>query len=264
MTVWTSVSYLPNTPISVITLSFLLLCFFGAKAGIRQIAICAGILLPIVMVLGLFVGITNLQFKHYSLLLPILTHGYGPTLHATLISCGGLFEIMLILYIRHYVSTAIRLPGLLFVLLIVGGLTIGVLTGAISLFGPFAAADFRYPAFEQWRLVAIGKYISHLDFLSIYQWLSGAFIRVSLMLFLIPDVLRARTERERTVILLLFSVLLFGLSLLPISDLKYFNQLKSWYFLVSLGASLLLTLLPLGLSWLPDKRKETRTHVKKT
>lgn len=264
MTVWTSVSYLPKTPISAITLAFILLCFFAAKAGIRPIAISAGILLPFVVIFGLFVGITNLQFKHYPLLLPILTHGYGPTLHAALLSCGGLFEIVMILYMRHHVSTVIRLPALLFVLLILGSLTLGVLTGSISIFGPFAAADLRYPAFEQWRLVTIGKYISHLDFLSIYQWISGAFIRVSLMLFLIPELLRARTERERTIILLLFSVLLFGFSLFPLSDLTFFNQLKSWYFPVSLGMALLLTLLPLGLSWLPDKRKENRTHVKKT
>ncbi|MFR9721672.1 hypothetical protein ACL00X_20305, partial [Aeromonas diversa] len=74
-------------------------------------------------------------------------------------------------------------------------LTLGPTIGAIAEFGPFVAAKQRYPAFEEWRLVSIGRYIEHLDFLSVYQWFVGAFIRLSLLCFLTPDVLQISNKK---------------------------------------------------------------------
>ena len=83
---------------------------------------------------------------------------------------------------------------MLFLLL---GLTIGPLMGALTEFGPIEAATQRYPAFEEWRLAKIGRYFEHVDFLSIYQWLTGAFVRIGFLLFVTIELLGLAQQKKR-------------------------------------------------------------------
>ncbi|XRD23741.1 hypothetical protein AABM34_14730 [Lysinibacillus fusiformis] len=59
------------------------------------------------------------------------------------------------------------------------------------------ASKQRYPAYEEWGLVTIGRYIEHLDFFSIYQWLTGTFIRVSFLLYIVADLLKMTGDPKR-------------------------------------------------------------------
>lgn len=256
VTMWTHITYLPRTPLMIITLMFILFCFFAAREGIKAIAISSGILLPAVVVLGYFVMGANFQYKDYTLLTPLFTHGYGPTLICTLLTCSASFEIMSVLIMQHHVRTRIRLRGLLILTTCVIGLTIGPLTGAIAIFGPFEAADLRYPAFEQWRMVTLGKYISHLDSLSIFQWMSGSCMRTSILMFIFVDVMRIQKKSTRTHILIWLSLGLFGLSLYPISDIGMVGFLQKYYYTFMFTAGLLLLLFLLLVAILPIRGKE--------
>ncbi|TNJ66852.1 spore gernimation protein [Paenibacillus hemerocallicola] len=255
---WTNVTYLPRTPKLVISLIFMLVCFFAARAGIRAIAITSGLLLPGVVLLGYFVASANLQYKDYSLLAPLFTHGYAPAAKAMAYTSGGLFELVLILFMGHHVSSAFRTRSLIVLAIILVGLTVGPVTGSIALFGPFEAADQRYPAFEQWRMVTLGKFVSHLDFFSIYQWISGSFIRVSLMLFLIPDVLGMKKRRSRSFLLAGLSAGLVGVTMLPISDVVLLYFLSNWYFPGISVLNIVFGLLLLVLSLLPAARRKEK------
>lgn len=253
---WTQIVYLPMTPKTIIALILITICFFAAKAGIRVISIASGLLLPVVVVLGYLVATANFQFKNYSLLTPILTHGYTPVLRSLAYTCSGIFELVLILFMQHHISTTLRFRGLFIIGIIMVGLTIGPLMGAIAIFGPFEAAEQRYPAFEQWRMVTMGKFISHLDFFSIYQWLSGSFIRISLMLFLIMDVFTIRKSGYRTTALAILCFLLAVVSFMPISDVSLLYFLSKWYFPGTLVISLLLGFMMLVLVMLPVARRK--------
>ncbi|TMV50908.1 spore gernimation protein [Paenibacillus mesophilus] len=254
MVMWTHVSYLPRTPRFVIALAFVVVCFFAARAGMRAIAITSGLLLPGVVVLGYFVASANLQYKDYSLLTPVFTHGYVPAIKAMAYTGGGLFELVLILFMQHHVKSAIRTRSLLVMALILVGLTVGPVTGSIALFGPFEAAEQRYPAFEQWRMVTMGKFISHLDFFSIYQWISGSFIRVSLMLFLIPDAAGMKNRRSRNFLLAGLSIALLAATMLPVSDPTLLYFLSRWYFPGISGLNMWFGLMLLVLTLLPAAR----------
>jgi hypothetical protein len=103
-------------------------------------------------------------------------------------------------------------------------------TGAIAEFGPFEARELRHPAFEEWRLVSIGRYIRHLDFLSIYQWHSGSFARISLSLFLLLDLLAPeRKKKIRIFWLVVITVSMLALVQLPFSDMQYLYFLRTIY-----------------------------------
>ncbi|NRF91003.1 endospore germination permease [Paenibacillus frigoriresistens] len=256
MVTWTNVTYLPRTPPFMIALLFIIFCFFAARSGVRAIAITSGILLPVVVFLGYFMMGANFQYKDYSLLSPLFTHGYGPTLTSIMLTCGASFELLTLVFLQHHVDTRIRLSALLILAAIMIGLTIGPLTGAIAIFGPFEAADIRYPAFEQWRMVTLGKYISHLDFLSIFQWISGAFVRTSLLMFLSVDVIGIQKKRTRTLILLGISLMFLAASLYPVTDNQMVHLIQNKYYPVMFGIGLSLLLVLLVMSILPGRRKE--------
>jgi len=234
--IWTHASYLPRTPQLVLSASLVLLCCSAAQAGLRSIAITSGILLPFVIVFGDFVMSTNLPKKHYSLLTPMMEHGVEPILKGCIYVGGGLIELIIILLFQHRLKTAIRPWSLCLLAIFLVILVFGPVTGAIAEFGPVEAAKLRYPAYEEWRLVQVGKYIRHVDFLSIYQWLSGAFVRISMSLFLLVELLPANQHKNiRHVWLTMLGIAMVVLVELPISDMQYAGFLKHIYLPLSLG-----------------------------
>ncbi|MBL0385686.1 endospore germination permease [Tumebacillus sp. ITR2] len=225
MLTWTKVSYMTQTPTLALLVLFLALCFVNAMAGIQSVGAIGGILIPVVIVFGFFVMFGNMHQKNYHQLLPFLEHGWSPLLNGVLYAGAGFTELMYLVLMQHHVRKPIRFRTFLLVCLAFLGLTLGPLIGAIAEFGVFEAAGQRYPAYEEWRLLYIGRYVEHVDFLSIYQWLSGAFVRISLSMYLIPDVLRVKERKQRRWVMLGVSVCIGALVLWPISDMKFFDLL---------------------------------------
>ncbi|WP_054950436.1 endospore germination permease [Numidum massiliense] len=252
---WTKVFYLPQTPVIVIAASFTAVCLFAAISGMRTIGITAGILLPVVIIFGDFVMSANLPEKNYTLLLPLFEHGWNPVLSGLVYVGGGIAELIIILQLQQYVRRRIRFIPLLLLGLFLLLLIFGTLTGAIAAFGPDEVAKQRYPAYEQWRLVTIGKYIRHVDFLSIYQWLSGALIRIAAAMFLLADCL-SLTKRYRTIFLLSFSIAIVFFVQLPIGDASMLNFLNRFYFPLSLASVAVLTLALFLLVLMAKRRKK--------
>lgn len=120
---------------------------------------------------------------------------------------------------------------------------------AIVEFGPFVAANQRYPAFEEWRLVSIGKYIEHLDFLSVYQWLVGVFIRISLVTFLIPDVLQVTKRKASNQIRFFVLLCMVIICTLPISDSSFYWFLSYVFLPISAIGLFVFSMLLLVFVW---------------
>ncbi len=256
---WVNITYLPQTPKIVVAAVLISLCLFIASSGIRSIAITTGILLPIVWVLGYFVMTANFPYKDYSKLMPIFTQGASPVLHAMIYAAGGFIEIFVLLFIRHHIVKPLRIRYWLILAFILFGLTMGPLLGAIATYGPIEAANQRYPAFEQWRLVVLGKYIAHVDFLALYQWLSGAFIRIALALFILLEWLQPKKQQMKLRFLILVAIVLLTAVMLPISDMKYVQWIKNFYYPYSLYTMLIVSFLLAGIILFKQHSKRRNT-----
>lgn len=217
-TTWIKVTYLPQTPKFFVSIVIVLLCVYVTYNGIRSIAIISGILLPFVWILGHFVAVTNLQYKDYSLLTPLFVDGYVPMLRSMIVAGGGFMELIILIFIQHHISRKVSYMALAILAILLAGLTLGPLMGAIANFGPTQAMQARYPAFDQWMLVTITKYITHIDFLALYQWISGALIRISLFLFMITDSISFKKSKSKLIFLLILGSFLSGLSFIPVID----------------------------------------------
>ncbi|WP_231571356.1 GerAB/ArcD/ProY family transporter [Gordoniibacillus kamchatkensis] len=249
---WTIASYLPQTPALALVLAGVGCNLLAAYAGLRVIAIVTGILLPVVIVLGDFVMTANYKYKDYSLLFPVFEFGWEPVWKGALYAAGGLLEIICILFYQEHLSKRPRFGTLMLVNVLLAGLILGPLMGAIAVFGPAEAANQRYPAYEQWRLVQLGQYISHLDFFSIYQWLSGTFVRVSLALFLMVDIWK---PGKRLPWLILYGALMIVVVVLPVSDARFLDFLGSVFFPASVYSALGLTALFVAKIWISNRMR---------
>lgn len=238
MTTWIKASFLPQTPYAVISFSFIALTYYLASQGIRSIAYSTAILLPLVILFGEFVMTFNFPQKDYSSLLPVFEYGPMPMWYGVLYVGTGMLEAIFILFLNQYLDKPVKRWNVIVLGLLIAGMAIGPIMGALAEFGPTEGSLLRFPAFEEWRLVKIGNYIEHVDFLSIFQWLSGSFIRIGLFLYLISEVF-GKGKRWITGIA---AGLLAACISINISDHVFLYWLKNYYFPV-LFCSLLAVLL---------------------
>lgn len=193
---WITTTFLPKTPVILMLIIYVILCILLVSTNIQTIAIVNVMVLLGVVILGYFVAIVNIQVKDYGLLRPFFEHGFQPVFKGMVYPASGFVELLLLLFLQHHFKDRIKWYHFALMLFILAGLTIGPLMGAITEFGPVEAAKQSYPAYEEWGLVSIGHYIEHLDFFSIYQWLTGAFIRVGFILFVVADMLNMTKKKS--------------------------------------------------------------------
>ncbi|BCB03540.1 hypothetical protein KH172YL63_16730 [Bacillus sp. KH172YL63] len=196
-------------------------------------AIASGILLPLVMIFGIFIALTNTNLKDPSLLFPIFSDGYAPAMKGSIYVLSGLLEIYLIVLIQPYSEGKIKLHHIIVLGLIFAGLMLGPLSASIMEFGPEESVFLRYPAYEQWRILSIGEFITHLDFFALYQWLSGALIRISLFMFLLATLLvnnRRYDYRQSLKILVPLFIVFFCLVQINVDTYEFYHFLFKVFF----------------------------------
>ncbi|AOH56630.1 hypothetical protein ABE28_019865 [Peribacillus muralis] len=186
---WAKDNYASEVPNLVIVLSFLLISYYASVKGIKTIAILGPFLFFIVCLFGVFIGISNVPKKDYTLLFPLFEQGFEPSLKGMIYVCAAFGEILYLLLLQGYSKHSFTLKGLILTSSFLFILALGPLTAAIAEFGPVEAALMNNPAYEEWKLLTIGKYITRVDFFSIFQWFAGALVRVSLLMFLTNELL---------------------------------------------------------------------------
>ncbi|MCM3125434.1 MULTISPECIES: endospore germination permease [unclassified Mesobacillus] len=242
MIVWTVTSYFPLSPAPILALVFLIICFFAATSSFTTLSLISGFLLVFVVGLGFFVMSLNIPYKDYAQIFPILENDWNPVLKGIIYSSGSFLEVALILFLQHKLKPDIKVRSILFLGIILIGLTLGPLLGSIAIFGPEEAANQRYPAYEEWRLLKVGQYIEHVDFFSIYQWLSGGFIRISLGLFIMGQLFPFEKDKSRHLLIGFSSLITLLAVILPISDMQFVRFLQNVYFYLSFLFLLLFSL----------------------
>ncbi|WP_175989138.1 endospore germination permease [Bacillus sp. Marseille-Q1617] len=233
--IWLRAYFLADVPKLLIVLIMTFTCFLITWSGIKYMAIASGFLLPLVMIFGFFIAFTNTNMKDPSLLFPIFSDGFYPVYKGMIYVLSGLLEIYIIILLQPFSKGKIKMHHLIILRLIFLGLIMGPLTAYIMEFGYVEASKMRYPAYEQWRILGIGEFITHLDFFALYQWLSGAVIRIGLFIFLFGFLITNSKNKDRMklrVIVPLYVV--FVLLLLVDIDTFYFYRFLYEFFFLSL------------------------------
>ncbi|MBM7567156.1 endospore germination permease [Paenibacillus sacheonensis] len=226
--VWSNTTYLTYTPPSVVGICLLGICYYTARKGLAAIAITNGMLLPWIVLFGFYVMIVDFGVKDYSYLFPVFKNSAQAITKGAWYTASGITEIFLVLFLKDDIKGKLSGKSMLPVVLILIELTLGPLSGIIAMFGPFEAELLRYPAYEQWRMASIGSMLSQTDFLSIYQWLAGSFIRISLAIHIIRT-LWVKKWRHPEILLILITLFLFVVNQIKLSDVKFHEHVKMYY-----------------------------------
>jgi spore germination protein (amino acid permease) len=262
--IWLNAYFLADASIMMISCIMILVCFIVTLGGVKYMAISSGFLLPLVMLFGMFIGVTNTGIKEPSLLFPVLADGFDPLLKGVIYALSGLLEIYVVILLQPFSQKPIKFSQLFILLTILTGLILGPLTASIMEFGPTESINFRYPAYEQWRVLSIGEYISHLDFFALYQWLSGAIIRIGLFMYLLGTFFTVKKKyyRLNPILVAVMYLVLFGMILIKV-ETYYFYDVLFHYFLPGCMAFFLFQILVSALILLVFNKKDEQ-HGKNT
>ncbi|AYA74730.1 spore gernimation protein [Bacillus sp. Y1] len=254
--IWLSAYFLAEAPIMIINIVLIIVCYIVTLSGVKTMAIASGLLLPIVVLLGFFIALTNTDFKDPSLLFPVLTDGYSPLLRGTIYVLAGLLELYIVVLLQPFSQERITLKQLLILLTVLTGLIFGPLSASIMEFGVVESVNFRYPAYEQWRVLNIGEYISNLDFFALYQWLSGALIRIGLFMYLLGYLLsrKKREYRLNPKLVGMMYFLLLGVALIKVESFTFYQIIYLYVFPITLAFFLIQILLSAFIIFVLKKR----------
>lgn len=246
--------FMPLTATWFFLLPFSILCVWTASKGMKAIVYVSAIVLPIVWILGHFVAISTFQNKDYSYLFPLFADENSSIIHGIIIILGGSTDFLVLFLLQQYFNKPISYFYLLVLALLLGGLTLGPTMGSIATFGPSVASDLRFPAFEQWRIVTLGEHISHVDFLALFQMISGGIIRVSLCMFFIPKLFCIQSKVFKNALLIIVGFVFSILMIIHISDIWMQTVLKMYYYPSAFIFGVVATILLLIISFFPEKK----------
>ncbi|MGM0836575.1 MAG: GerAB/ArcD/ProY family transporter [Bacillota bacterium] len=232
---WSLTNYTFEVPYWIILITITGTTLYGTYKGIRTIGIIAFICFPIVTGLGFFIASANIKNKDYSRLLPLFENGMSDIFHGMIYVGAGIFEMAIFLFLTPFLAKgSIKKKWLFGLGIFLVFLTLGPVSGAISEFGIHEAVKMKNPAYEQWRLLTIGNYLTRMDFLSILQWLSGAFIRISINVFVTEKLIFTTTNRRFLKVVILYGILFIG-TLIPWNESSFYQFLTHYYLPYSLA-----------------------------
>lgn len=254
---WSQLSYMEGFSSFTLAIVLLIFCLICTESGLFSIGLLSTILCPFVLLLGFFISVANLKKKHYELLFPLFTEGYLPITKGILFISLPILELFIIIFLTPLLTKTISKKQLFLVGFIMIGLTLGPTMAALAEFGPTVAAKFRYPAYEEWRLITIGRYFSHSDFFAIYQWLSGGVIRISLFVFIACRILskgNTSVKVVRIIYVLLFIACIYPFDQSQLSTIidGYFRPV-SFFFLILQISGLTIYIVKNNQKWIGGK-----------
>ncbi|WP_108672512.1 endospore germination permease [Peribacillus acanthi] len=233
--IWLNAYFLADSTVFQINCILIVVCLLITLMGVKTMAISSGFLLPLVMILGILISLINTTLKDPSLLLPVLSEGYTPLLKGCIYVFSGLLEIYLVVLLQPFSEGTIKFKQLLILLTIFTGLIMGPLTASIMEFGPIESVNIRYPAYEQWRVLSIGAFINNLDFFALFQWLSGAVIRIGLFMYLIGALFTQKRSQYRLnwKLMVFLYLLLFGLLTIKFETYYFYKAMYQYLLPIS-------------------------------
>lgn len=229
---WVKSMILPFTPIWAIALPLLIICAYLAVKGIKPIAISFSILMPATLLLIVFMAVFTFKYRHFDLLLPLFSEGVRPILEGTATTLRASMELFLLLLLSPHTECTFKWRYFVAHLSVVSFFFINGIMSILTIFGTYEASKQRFPLFTQWRLVRISSFLEHLDFLSMYQWLSSSAILISLALFLIGDLLTSKQRHKKIAIVTCTTAIFIGVEL-QINDSDLLAITKNYFYPLS-------------------------------
>jgi spore germination protein KB len=226
---------LHETPLTVILLSMLFLVVYVVfKGGITAISRCAEVIGPFFVVTLYIQLFLSPQEMEVTRILPIYADsGWFNILKGTLYSFNYMIDpsiILMLFFFAENKRTASR--GILWGTAI--AMLWGVITTLVLLFvtGPNISAEMVIPVYSLTKFVSILDFIQNIDAFYITFWVLGAFIKLSVCLFVLSYALSEWTGfKNWKLIACITTIVLLGFVIYTTYDIRIGYEFKNILFI---------------------------------
>ncbi|MFC4810178.1 GerAB/ArcD/ProY family transporter [Paenibacillus sp. GCM10023250] len=243
---------MPETPIQIVHLLFIMAILMGASLGLEVIARTAEIFLPWILTMLLLLIVFLLPQIQFDRVQPVFEAGTKAILHGSLsvISIPYLELTVFLMIIPAVNKPKIGMPFLKGAVL--GGLVIIVITLlCVFVLGWDFASRHTFPSYTLAKKIQVGEFLQRIEVLVAIIWFLTIFFKLSLSFYAallgFAQVLRLQSYRPMIVP---FGILMGILSILVYPNIVYFRVFAGeiWPF-YSATFGLVLPLLLLVVSW---------------
>jgi spore germination protein KB len=178
-------TFLPYTPMYVVTGSIVLVCSFAVRGGLEVLGRTSQIFIPVVIVLFGLIVILLIPDLDPKKMLPLFEHGLVPSLKGSVILHSWFSEFILIAFMLPYLSD--RKKGLKWGVWSVVAISLTmVITNLASLFlfGD-SLVKLTYPVMVAARYISVAEFLSHVESIIMAIWVAGTFVKISVFYYVL-------------------------------------------------------------------------------
>lgn len=209
--------YYPMTNVIFIILSFIIAICIALKCKISSVSKVNLIIIPLVIIGVLFLFVANVNnFSLYNAF-PILGTGFFDTFIAGLLNLGAFGGISLLYFIPPYLKEPQKMKKVFITSIILGTIYLLFCTSIIIfMFISLIYTNQIMPLYSAARYIEFGSFFQRLEALFILIWALQMICYLTLLAKLSLSIFKKITNIEdETPLYLIFGLLIFTLSLLP-------------------------------------------------
>lgn len=177
------ITILPQTPISVITIIFLILLMYGTLLGIETLTRVAWFFGPYLLLALMSTLVFSTNFDPQRLL-PILGQGMLPIIKHSFNHVNIFSEILFLGIIAPLIRKKEKIFGIGFLSILIS-ITIHTLVTAIVIgtFNYTSSASLIFPVFQLTRLITLGEFIQRVEAIFVFLWFFTAAIQTGALFY---------------------------------------------------------------------------------
>lgn len=215
---------LPDTPIQIILLLFMLVVVFGLRYEFPTIARTSIVLFQWVVILFLALVLLLLPKVEVVYMKPIFEVSWGTLLRTAYPFVGTPFlELVIFLAAMPFVRNRKKAAQAYWVGTLMGGVVLVSITLlSVLVLGPIVSANKVYPSYTLAKKISIGNIIERVEALMAALWIISIFMKISICFKVSTEVLRdaLRLQEVRPLILPL-AMIMICMSLVTYPDIVY-------------------------------------------
>ncbi|WP_241674826.1 GerAB/ArcD/ProY family transporter [Paenibacillus luteus] len=249
---------MPNTPISVFHIMFLVIACYAVIRGVETIARTSEFLTPFVLLVLFVIYISALNEWNWERFEPMFQASFTKLIKDSAPVIGFPYlETVTIMMLAPYVKTRLKsslLLGLATATLLLSGIvfvTIGVLGAARS-------SHLLYPLYTIVEELRIAEFIEHLESTIVIVWLIWIFLKLCIAYYCAVEGIRQLFQmKERTWIAIPLVLLISGIAIsLNDNVVENIDWDRKYIFAYSCLFGIVLPLLLLVLSWIRQRGRK--------
>ncbi|WP_162341885.1 GerAB/ArcD/ProY family transporter [Paenibacillus paridis] len=173
---------LPETPIEVLQIMFVVIIVFAVRAGLVVYSRAAQVFFPILICFFCLLILPILPKISINNFEPMLEYGFMPVVKAGF-SFSGLQEMIVLLMLYPYVKKPASSNGGFMGGMLVGGIVLIVTSmGCIGVMGASVTSNQLFPAYVLAKNISIGHFLERIEGLMIFIWIMSIVMKIVITL----------------------------------------------------------------------------------